>query len=207
MKLKSARQAWHDCYYNTSKCQMDVVIEQLAVGAQVQHSSKLNTCNAAAHQVQAGLIQSAISTLAPPLQRLGHWLYAPEGFVPGDSERIVHKTVAILLGLELNDESSDQWHLIHAAMYRYRELASQRPIELSQFKTPRKIAYWLWEEKSYVLETRRWSRDHAMFWDKALSQLDQMDKKALAPVTEVLIEANEDPYCFSEWGDRMVAMG
>ena len=75
MKLKSARQAWHDCYYNTSKCQMDVVIEQLEVGAQVQHSSKLNTCNAAAHQVQAGLIQSAISSLAPPLQRLGHWLY------------------------------------------------------------------------------------------------------------------------------------
>lgn len=207
MKLNSARQAWHDCYYSTSKCQMDVNIELARLGAYVQHSSKLNTCNAAAHQVQAGLIQSAIARLPPPLQMLGHWLYAPNGFIPAGAENIVWKTLAILCGLGVNDEDSDHWYLARCSMHRYRELAWQRPDEVSEFRSPRQIKKWLWEQHGIDIETRRWGRDYGRFWDRALRQLDELDKKALVPIQAVISEANDDPDYFSEWGPRVVAMG
>ena len=143
MKLISARQAWHDAFYVESKCRMDGVVEQAELGARVQHTSKINTCNVAAHQAQAGLIQSAIATLPPPLQTLGHWLYAPEDFIPEGAENAIWKMIAVLCGVD--DEDSEEWYLVRCSLHRYRELAWQRPEGVCMLNTPRKVKTWLWE--------------------------------------------------------------
>lgn len=192
MKLISARQAWHDCFYSTSRCTMDRVVEQAKIGAWIQNSTKLNTCNAAAHQVQAGLVQSAITTLPAPLQKLGHWLYAPESFIPADAEYVIWKSLAILVGLDLDDEDSEQWYLIRAAMRRYRELVWQRPDVISEFRSPRQIKHWLWEWHGVEIQTRRWAREYGRYWDRVLHQIDVLDEKALGQVAVLVARVKSE---------------
>ncbi len=184
MKYISARQVWHDCYHTRSKSQMDVNIELAQLGASIQHGSKINTANAAAHQYEAGKIQAVIARLPPPLRLLGDWLYAPEGFSPAGAENALWKMVAVLC--DIDDEESDEWYLARCALHRYRELAWSRPESGSQFRTPQQIKRWVWEQHGVELYTRRWSKDYGRIWDKLLDQISKLDRKALVPVSELV---------------------
>jgi len=187
MKYVSARQASHDSYYTKSKCQMDVNIELARLGAWVQYSSKINTCNAAAHQYMAGKIQGAIARLPPPLRLLGDWLYAPEGFSPAGAENALWKVLAVLCEIE---EDSDEWYLARCALHRYRELAWSRPEAASQFRTPQQIKRWLLDQHGIELYTRRWGRDYGR--DRLLDQISKLDSKALGPVGEVVYDTEKE---------------
>lgn len=206
MKLISARQAWHDCYYSGGQSKAEAFEEQCKLGTYVQQTSKINTCMVAAHQAQAGLIQSAICSLSPPLQTLGHWLYAPESFVPQGAENAIWKMIAVFCGID--DEESEEWYLIRCALHRYRELAWQRPAEACTLNTPRKIKIWLADWHGIEIDTRRWARNQSRVWDKALKLLDGLDKKLLAPVTEALVMATDDmaDEDYFAWDRRLVAL-
>lgn len=189
MKYISARQAWHDSYYTKSKCQMDVNIELAKLGAWVQHSSKLNTSDAAAHQYMAGKVQAAIARLPPPLRLLGDWLYAPEGFSPDGAENAIWMMVTVLCEIE---EGSEEWYLARCALHRYRELAWSRPEAASQFRTPEQIKQWVWNWHGVELNTRRWSRDYGRVWDRLLNELNRLDGKALGPISTIVHSTHGD---------------
>lgn len=206
MKLISARQAWHDCFYAGGQSKAEMFEEQCKLGTYIQQTSKINTCMVAVHQAQAGLVQSAISTLPPPLQMLGHWLYAPESFIPPGAENAIWKMIAVLSGVD--DEESEEWYLIRCSLHRYRELAWQRPNEACVLNTPRKIKNWLEDWHGIEMDTRRWARNQGRVWDKAIKQLDDLDKRLLAPITEVLVMAKDDVAGEDHfaWDNRLVAM-
>ena len=58
------------------------------------------------------------------------------------------------------------------------------------------------------MDTRRWARKQAPLWDQSLKLLDDMDKKLLAPITEVIAEAKDDMSSEEgfEWDNRLVAL-
>lgn len=190
MKYISARQVWHDCYYSASKSQMDVNIELAKLGASIQHGSKINTANAAAHQYQAGKIQAVIARLPPPLRLLGDWLYAPEGFSPAEAENALWKMVAVLC--EIDDEESDEWYLARCALHRYRELAWSRPEAGSAFRTPQQIKAWLFEWHGVEVDVRYWGRSSSRVWDRVLRKLNDLDRKALVPLSELIYSNQEE---------------
>ncbi|WP_271270505.1 hypothetical protein [Aliamphritea hakodatensis] len=211
MKLISARQAWHDCYLDSQVSPLERYIETARLCAQVQYSSKLNTANKAAHQAQAGLIQSAIGTLPVPLQALGHWLYAPQGVFGtekvsgewvdgadgapeykvlkdhGHIENAVWQMIAVKLGIE--DQHSDEWYLVRCSMHAYRELAWGRDALL---KRPKYIAQWLEEQHGIDIDTRNFYRGLGKVQTEVLMLLDDLDKKALEPVAKLIAEMTSE---------------
>src|SRR5476651_2821869 len=81
MKIKSARQAWHDCKYNPAPGQTSDVVQ---LGVVVQSSERGPTANHAVHGALAGHIQSAIARLHYQLRAFGNAMYAAE---PTDDDR------------------------------------------------------------------------------------------------------------------------
>ena len=181
MKLISARQAWHDCYLDSQASPLEGVIETCQLGTRVDHGSKINTANKAVHQAQAGLIQSTIASLPVPLQVLGYWLYAPQGSYPESYEKAVWQMVAIQTGIDEQDR--DEWCLVHCAIHAYRELAWGRTTLL---KRPKYIAHWLQDQHGIEIDTRNFYRRLGRVHSEVLIQVDDLDRQALEPVTEVI---------------------
>lgn len=206
MRYTSARAAWHDCFYSGGQSKAEAFEEQCKLGTYVQQTSKINTCMVVVHQAQAGLIQSAITTLPPPLQMLGHWLYAPEDFIPSGAENAIWKMIAVLCGID--DEDSDEWYLIRCSMHRYRELAWQRPQAACALRSPKQIKEWLFLYHNVEIDTRRWARKQSRIWDRSIKKIDELDKKLLTPVTHALVMANDDmaDEDYFAWDRRLIAL-
>lgn len=185
MKFSSARKAWHDCYLDSQASPLENIIEAGKLCATVQHSQKLNTANKAAHQAQAGIIQSAIGTLPQPLQVLGHWLYSPQGSYPEGYEQIVWQMIAVQL--DITDQDSIEWYLVHCTIHAYRELAWGRDTLL---KRPQYIAKWIYEQHGVEMETRNFFRGRGKVQADIIMLLDDLDMKALEPVAKVIAEMN-----------------
>lgn len=203
MELHHARQAWHDALYSASSGPMNRIVEQARLGTLVQQSKILNSSDNAIHQVQSGLVQAAVATLPKALQNLGHWLYAPDGFVKGGVEYSLWQMLAEQGGIK--DSSSDEWFLVHCALHRYREIVWQRPEALSRCRTPRQIRQWIETLHDVEIASRRWARKYAATWERLLNQLDELDQELLAPVAEVVVIANM-PVDRFEWNRRTVIM-
>src|SRR5690606_40457133 len=77
MRIISARQAWHDAYYQPWDSVMSVAADWAKLGTSVQTTAKAVTANHAAHQALAGRVQAAIAILPLCLQAFGHHMYSP----------------------------------------------------------------------------------------------------------------------------------
>ncbi|MGB0662799.1 MAG: hypothetical protein ACPGMR_03310 [Pontibacterium sp.] len=181
-----------------------LLAEHCELGARVQYSSKLNTNHVVANNIQSGIILSAIDRLTPPLRLWGNWLYAPEDFVSDTDEEALWKMFAVLVGVD--DEESELWYLTHAAMRCYQERARSRPKGVCVYQKPAQIRDWLFEYHGVNIESRRWKRRYGVFWDKLLSIMDDLDRRALSPVASALDKMLDEPACYVTWGDHLVVM-
>ncbi|WP_299202545.1 hypothetical protein [uncultured Amphritea sp.] len=141
----------------------------------------------AAHQVMAGHIQRAISKLPPPLQMLGHWLYAPDGVFPDSNENAIWQMVALLS--DITDPECDEWYLARCALHCYKQNVWGRDSELNK---ARAIGEWLYEQHGVDINSRRFSVKYGIAWDRIRGVIDDLDKRALMPVARVVWLMTED---------------
>lgn len=201
MQLKSARAAWHEAYYSPEVSRTASAQEQAQLGTMVQKTSKANTTAVSVNHALAGLIQDAITMLPVPLQVFGHWMYAPLGAFK-DYRREVWSMVALKAGITPSD--TELWVLADAAIHSYRDLAQDKPLELSMRNRPLRVRHWLTEQHGIEIDSRRWCVKYAAAWDRLFSVMDELDRRALAPVSKVISDANEEPEDCVQWGKLVV---
>ena len=204
MKFYSARQAWHEAYYTPEVSRTASAQEQMELGCQVQHSSKLNTCRSAVDHALAGVIQSTITMLPIPLQMVGHWLYAPID-TGAAYEHDVWAMVATRAGVR--HDNREMWFLAHAAIHAYQDLVIGKSDSATLMNRPFRIHKWLVDKHGISIDSRRWCEKYKAQWNKFIAVLDEMDRKALGPVAAAIEKANEEVDLVGDtfvWGNQVV---
>ncbi|MNO23698.1 hypothetical protein D3C76_135050 [compost metagenome] len=189
MKLNSARQAWHDCLYSqwNSNAAHFAMIQELGVG--VQKTERDNSVALCAHRAIAGMVQSAIATLPRRLQLFGHHMYAP-----GDSDDLREEAEALVFQLAYSRGERMYAKRIPKAqavaagvMHRYRRMhqggQSAAPDPL---RSPEAFRAWVLDERGVALASEAWSREWDGFVGACFMACDDLDKQALAPVSQII---------------------
>ena len=192
MRLITARQAWHDCFYNGVDSPIAKLAEAAALGAHIQNTAFHNSTNRACHIAQAGKVQSAIHSLPVELQITGRWLYAPLTTQQANNlgeelqDIIWHKSGLIMRG----KEKERAYWLIRAVMRDYQDLVLGRAIRLG---TPQSIRGWLLDNFGVDLRTSKdwWQRGTKQTTSKLWATLDDLDAAALAPLSAIIATQRE----------------
>ena len=192
MRLITARQAWHDCYYTGVDSPIARLAEAALLGAHIQNTAYHNSDNRAGHIVEAGKIQLAIDSLPNHLQIIGHWLYAPlttqqASTLAEEVQEIVWQKSGLLLTGKTKERT---YWLIRAAMSDYQDLALGRRARLN---TPQNIRTWLLDWHGVDPRTNKdwWQREAKHNWVKFWHTLDDLDAAALAPLSAIIAAQKE----------------
>lgn len=185
MKLKSARQAWHDSLYMPWDSVLSVAAEWALLGASVQKTERDSRNRVAMHQALAGQIQRAIATLPSHLQAFGHWLYSP--FQLDDHREIAEELVFALAVAESKRMTSSTYerarHVAAGVLHRYRRQHQGGQSEgVDPLPTPESFRRWLADQYGLELRSESWARDWEAFVELCFCACDKLDRAALAPV-------------------------
>lgn len=189
MKLISARQAWHDAFYENRISVLAVAADKAALGkkgrvANETRPDRKDTNGKSAHMLAAGLVQAAIRTLAKPLQHFGHTLYSP--LATGDDVAIAHGLVWIGAGLgQLTQRQGERayWMALAAINSHKRAVAGRDTL------APGEVCLFIEERLGCRIDPSHWARDYASTWERLARHVDRLDAQALKPVADVV--ANE----------------
>jgi len=189
MRIISARQAWHDAYYQPWDSVMSVAADWAKLGTAVQTTAKAVTANHAAHQALAGRVQSAIATLPHCLQAFGHHMYSPittasdrEAAEDAVFARAVGKVPAMREAKYRQAE-----YVAKGALHRYRAI-NQGGMGQSQdlLEGPASFTRWLDEVYGVDLSDQNWTRDWGGFVEACFHACNDLDRAALRPVAMTL---------------------
>lgn len=185
MKLISARQAWHDAYYQPWDSVMSVAAEWAKLGASVQTTCKSINASHAAHQALAGMVQSAIGTLPDALQAFGHHLYSP---IATDDDRELAEDAVFVLAMQgqsrMTAAKLDRaGYVVKGVLYRYRRMnqggqgGNPDPLE-----KPESFRAWLFDWYGVRLASENWSREWDSFVEACFKACNELDREALRPI-------------------------
>lgn len=185
MKLITARQAWHDAYYNGSSSPLARAVEIGRLGTHIQMTKYHDSNNRAAHVAQCGRVQHAISTLPEELQKLGHWLYAP--LLTEEANCIVEDVQDYIFGKSgIDPKNNKAYWLTRAVMSDYQDVVLGREQRLKKAKQIREyLADWYGIE----IKTNQWTRDWAPKWLKLWHALNDLDVLTLSPIAAVVYQS------------------
>jgi hypothetical protein len=189
MRLNSARQAWHDAYYQPRQSAEAMAMEYARLGVQVQTTERDGRTPAAMHQALAGHIQRAIGTLPGYLQAFGHWLYNPQA---DDERRDAAQAAVYLLAYQqagrMTAAKADKARYVAAgALYRFRRQHQGGQSECPDpLPTPESFRAWLEGEHGVRLASENWGRDWAPFVQLCFDVCDDLDRQALRPVAAAI---------------------
>ncbi|MHB0820112.1 hypothetical protein ACYCFK_17780 [Stutzerimonas stutzeri] len=199
MKLFSARQAWHDCMYQSGACMLESLVDRACWG-QVQFTEIDRSLDRIAHQALAGRFQAAIASLPMELQHFGHNLYAPEISTRQSNQclEIAHELVWLSWGKrdQLGEEKARQAYWVAAGvLYRYRRMVQGGMGNPDPLESPRLFRSWLQDSHGVILDRRNWSREWGWIVQELFRMCDRLDRDALRPLAVVL--AGERGVCES----------
>lgn len=189
MKLISARQAWHDAFYESRSSVLAVAADKAALGkrgrvANETHPDRKDTNGKSAHMLAAGLVQAAIRTLPKPLQHFGHTLYSP--LATGDDVAIAHGLVWIGAGLgQLTQRQGERAYWMALAAIN----SHKRAVNGRDTLAPGEVCLFIEERLGFRIDPSHWARDYAATWERLARHVDKLDAQALKPVADVV--ANE----------------
>lgn len=194
MKLSSARQLWHDAYYQRRESTTAYALEVGMLQASIQKTDRDRRTEVAIDQALAGMVQNAISTLPETLQCFGHWMYSP--LADDDHREIAEELVyAIARGKVERMTAAKNERARYVAMgvlYRYRrqhqggQSAAPDPLP-----TPEAFRGWLEMTYGIKLVSAAWDREWGGFIEYCFQACNDLDRKALAPVSILLAEMKE----------------
>ncbi|WP_330114091.1 hypothetical protein SA496_15600 [Pseudomonas sp. JS3066] len=192
MQLNTARQAWHDAYYQPWDSVMSHALEMAQLEAAVQKTEKQRGTTHAVHQALAGRIQLAIDTLPRDLKRFGHHLYNPLASRGDEVEANL-----LVWRLAKNEPMSQQketraFAICCGVVHRYRMQhqggQSSMPDPLP---SPEAFRAWILERFKLAIRSENWGRDWAGFVQACFDVCCDLDRKALGPVAAMLGEMKE----------------
>lgn len=189
MKLKSARQAWHDCLYMPWDSVLSVAAEWALLGVSVQRTERDGRNRVAMHQALAGQVQRAIATLPTHLQAFGHWLYSPAGC--DDHREIAEELVFALAVAESGRMTASTYerarYVAAGVVHRYRRQHQGGQSEgADPLPNPESFRRWLADQYGVELRSESWARDWEGFVERCFCVCDKLDRAALAPVAVTL---------------------
>lgn len=194
MKIISARQAWHDCYYQPWDSVMSVAADWARLGTAVQTTGKATNASHAAHQALAGRVQAAIATLPACLQAFGHHMYSP---IATDADRETAEdavfAVAIQDGATLTAKKYERAEYVaKGVLLRYRAM-NQGGMGgcRDRLASPADFRAWLEAVYGVQLSSQNWEREWGGFIEACFAACNRLDRAALGPVAMVL-EALKD---------------
>lgn len=191
MKLNSARQAWHDAYYQPWDSQ-GAFIEQLGLlGAMVQRTERVRSASHAAHQALAGQVQAAVGGLHSQLRAFGTYMYAPR--CDEDTREAAEEAVfnlAVSKSPRMTAAKRERClYVAKGVMHRYRRMhqggQSSTPDPLA---TPEAFKNWLEDWHGVRLPSCAWARDWEPFVQACFEACEDIDKRALSPVAAVIYQ-------------------
>lgn len=194
MRIISARQAWHDAYYQPWDSVMSVAADWAKLGTSVQTTAKAVTANHAAHQALAGRVQAAIATLPACLQAFGHHMYSP---LATDADREVAEDSVFARAVSRASPMREAKYRVaeyvaKGVLYRYRAInqggMGQNP---DRYEGPASFVKMLKETYGIELLEKNWSRDWRDFAEACFVACNELDRAALRPVAMTL-EALKD---------------
>lgn len=197
MKINSARQAWHDAFYQPWDSVMSYAIELAKLGASVQTTEKQRHAGQCVHQTLSGHVQRAIATLPGYAQAFGHHLYNP---LSDDDHRECAEAAVYLMAYkvvtkEARMSAKKQEKALHVAagvLYRYRRMhqggASACPDPMAK---PEHFRDWLVLEKGCMISKDNFAREWETFIEACFAACNDIDKQALAPVALCIGEMKE----------------
>lgn len=186
MRLNSARQAWHDAYYQPWDSVMSVAAEWAKLGVSVQTTCKSVNAGHAAHQALAGAVQAVISKLPPHLRAFGDFMYSPLDQIGQQecAELYVFRSV-IEVGQRLTQKKFDRAEYVaKGVLFRYRMMnqggqgACHDPLE-----KPEAFREWLYQAYGIKLDSRNWEREWQPFCEACFAVCNDLDRRALGPVS------------------------
>lgn len=189
MKIISARQAWHDCYYQPWDSVMSVAADWARLGTAVQTTGKATNASHAAHQALAGRVQAAIATLPACLQAFGHHMYSP---IATDADRETAEdavfAVAIQDGATLTAKKYERAEYVaKGVLLRYRAM-NQGGMGgcRDRLASPADFRAWLEAVYGVQLSSQNWEREWGGFIEACFAACNRLDRAALGPVAMVL---------------------
>lgn len=186
MRLISARQAWHDAFYESRSSVLAVAADKAALGkkgrvANETHPDRKDTNGRSAHMLAAGLVQAAIRSLPKPLQHFGHTLYSP--LANGDDVAIAHGLVWIGSGLgQLTQRQGERAYWMALAAIN----SHKRAVNGRDTLRPGEVCLFIEERLGCRIDPSHWARDYASTWERLARHVDKLDAQALRPVAEVV---------------------
>ncbi len=186
MRLISARQAWHDAFYESRSSVLAVAADKAALGkkgrvANETHPDRKDTNGRSAHMLAAGLVQAAIRSLPKPLQHFGHTLYSP--LANGDDVAIAHGLVWIGAGLgQLTQRQGERAYWMALAAIN----SHKRAVNGRDTLRPGEVCLFIEERLGCRIDPSHWARDYASTWERLARHVDKLDAQALRPVAEVV---------------------
>lgn len=194
MKLNSARQAWHDCYYQPWDSVMSHVLEMAQLEASVQKTEKQRGTGHAAHQAIAGRVQQAIATLPRHVASFGHWMYSPLADI--DDKEAAEAAVAVMAyhryGRMTAKKAERAKYVAAGVLHRYRRMHQGGQSSMADpLISPEAFRAWLDGEYGMRLSSEQWSREWGGYVQHCFDVCNDLDKQALAPVAWVIIEMKE----------------
>ena len=189
MRIISARQAWHDCFYQPWDSVMSVAADWAKLGASVQTTAKAVTANHAAHQALAGRVQAAIATLPPCLQAFGHHMYSP---IATDADREVAEDAVFALSMQGQPRMTARKHeraecVAKGVLLRYRTMnQGGMGQNLDPLDKPEAFRKWLLDVYGIELASTAWEREWGGFVEACFDACNKLDRASLAPVSRVV---------------------
>ena len=191
MKIKSARQAWHDCNYNPAPGQSS---DAAVLGVVVQNTERGPSANHAVHGALAGHIQSAIARLSPQVRAFGDFMYAAD---QDDDVREAAEEVVFLLVQDRSPRMTAAKReklefVVKGVMRRYRHMhqggqsANEDPLANVE-----KFRAWMWQIYEVRLESCNWERDWGGVVQLIFECCEDLDRRALSPIAAVIYEMKE----------------
>ena len=189
MKLNSARAAWHDSLYTARDSQGAVMQEMGLLGRMIQKTERSTNARHAAHQAVAGRVQQAMDTLPASLRAFGNWMYSPIASVDEkeEAEELVF-LVAYKTGPKMYAKKFEKARFVAAGvLYRYRRMHQGGQSEgVDPCPTPESFRVWLGAIYGLELQSTQWTREWGEFIDSCFAACNDLDKSALAPISNTL---------------------
>lgn len=200
MRLDTARQAFHDCYY-TARVSMLAMAEEfcMGIGGSIQRTELDNRTNVAMHQALAGMIQKSVAALPRHVRAFGEFMYSPMHYQDDDHREGVEAYVFMLAYQAFTKETrmtakkaEKARYVAAGVLYRYRRMhqggasACADPLEKPEF-----FRLWLLKEKGVKLSSEQWAREWQPFIDCCFAVCNDADKQALSAVGRCLGEMRE----------------
>lgn len=194
MKLSSARQLWHDAYYQRRESTTAYALEVGMLQASIQKTDRDRRTDVALDQALAGMVQSAISTLPATLQCFGHWMYSP--LADDDHREIAEELVYAIARSKVERMTAAKneraRYVAMGVLYRYRrqhqggQSAAPDPLP-----TPEVFRGWLDMTYGIKLVSAAWDREWGGFIENCFQACNDLDRKAIAPISILLAEMKE----------------